>query len=192
MSDTNEFEQDYDDELDYTLSSLGIPVADWQRRVSASDVVYLLDQCPFLEIRDAQEQSPAKPKLIRARSGWKIHDLGNQLSSSPGLLLFGHPKISSSTEEDGTEGGTGVPKAGTIINQAVITAFEMVELALQRGWSVIKLIDGHPLMAWAAWVQSLDSGIGIEGYVPSAKDFAKLQRLKAPRTESGIAPKMSR
>jgi hypothetical protein len=189
----NPDEEEYDAQLEYTLNELGIPAADWQRRISASDVIYLLDQCPFLEISDAEGQPADKPRLIKARSGWKIHDLGGRLSSSPGLLMYGHPKISSSTDDTGgTEDGTGVPKAGTLINQAVITAFEMVELAFQKGWSIVKLIDGHPLMAWAAWVQALDTGMGIEGYVPSAKDLAKLKRLKAPRTEPGVSPKMSR
>lgn len=153
------------------LRELGIENIDWKRRITAAEVLYLLDQCPFLQITDtalavATEIQPLK--LIEAKSGWKIHDYGNALSSSPGELLFGKQK-------DDDEGGGG---AGTIVNQAVITAFEMVELAKQHGWTGIQLVDGHPLMAWAAWMQALDSGLEIEGYTPTANDHSKRRRIK--------------
>ncbi len=181
------------EQVEQALQELGMSGADhWKQRISARDVVYLLDHCPFLEISDPRQQPPAQDiqplKIVTARSGWKIHDFKNMLSSSPGELLYGNPN----EEDEGGGSGGRFPKAGTLINQAVITAFEMIEIAERHGWPGIQLVDGHPLMVWAAWVQTLDSGMEIEGYTPTAKDYAKWRRLKSARPETGVSPRPSR
>lgn len=188
---------DIEQEMQQALQDLGIENVDWSRRISASDVVYLLDQCPFLQISDVAlpSSNEIQPlKIIQAKSRWKIHDYGNALSSSPGELLYGYFRRQTGKDEKGGEGGIGeaAPGVGTIINQAVITAFEMVELAKQYGWSGIQLIDGHPRMAWAAWMQALDSGIELEGYTPTAQDYAKRQRIRASFSEHSASYKPSR
>ena len=182
-------ETSIDQQVQQTLQQLGMS-ADWKRRISAGDVLYLLDQRPFLHITDTglslSSANLAPLTLITAQSGWKIHDYGHTLSSSPGELIYGTAGVGAE-EDTGGEGGV-----GTIVNQAVITAFEMVTLAEEHGWAGIRLIDGHPLMAWAMWVQSLDSGMEIEGYTPTAQDYAKWRRVKAPRSEHEAGKKLTR
>ncbi len=177
-------------QMQQTLRELGIEEVDWKRHVSAGDVLYLLDQCPFLQIMDtALQLSPQLPelKLMTAKSGWKIHDYGNAISSSPGELLYGRPgkvRKRGALQDEDQEGGSGT---GTLVNQAVITAWEMVELAKERGWEGIQLIDGHPLMAWAAWMRAADSEMTLEGYTPTAQDFSKRRRIKQSATETFAA-----
>lgn len=185
-----------DEQLQQALQDLGMDQVDWKRHVSPSDVLYLLDQCPFLQIMDTglQIASELPPlQLITAKSGWKIHDYGNAMSSSPGELLYGDPRLRPTRlDEDEAKGGEGGGGVGTIVNQAVMTAIEMVEIAQQHGWENVQLVDGHPLMAWAAWMQTLETGMEMEGYTPTAKDYAKLRRVKGPRAERGPTPKLRR
>ncbi len=179
------------DEVQKALHDLGMDTVDWQRRISASDVVYLLDQCPFLQIMNTGFTTEELPplQLVTAKSGWKIHNYGNAISSSPGLWLFGNPKTSP-TVIDGREGsGSSGTGTGTLVNQAVTTAMEMVRIAIEQGWEGIQLVDGHPLMAWAAWMQSLDAGLDLEGYAPTAKDMAKRRRIKGPAAGQITVPK---
>lgn len=184
---------DFNEDIQKNLAAIGLTV-DLGRRVSASDVLYLLDQCPFLQITDtglhtAQDLPPLK--IVTAKSGWKIHDYGNALSSSPGEWMFGNPRArrtridgAKKSDEGGEGGGSGV---GTLVNQAVMTVFDMIELTREHGWAGIRLVDGHPLMAWAAWMYGLDSGFEIEGYSPTAKDIAKRRRIKSVSPEFGIS-----
>lgn len=179
-----------DQQVQAALQEIGLENIDWNRNVSAGDVIFLLDQCPFLQIMDTGLQLAAELpplKIITAKSGWKIHDYGNALSSSPGELIYGKPGVRRprADEDGGSQGGEGGSGVGTLINQAVVTAFAMIEIATQYGWAGVRLVDGHPLMAWAAWVQALEAGMEMEGYSPTAKDYAKLRRLKTAAPERG-------
>lgn len=190
MSEKND--NDLGQQVQKTLRDLGVNSVDWDRRVSAGDVLYLLDQWPFLQIMKADSSFSVEDSqlasILPAPSGWQIHDYGDALSSSPGDQRFGpltKKRRTQDKEED--EGGSGV---GTLVNQAVITAFEMIKLAHARGWNTIELMDGHPLMAWAAWMQAMELEIEIKGFSPTAKDFAKWRRLKGQAfpPEPGLKP----
>ncbi len=185
------------EELNYqiqqTLEQLGInPNINWRERLKVSDVLYLLDHFPFLQMVDGgtAPQSTAPLNIITAKSGWNIQDYKDALSSSPGMLLFGGGDfriVLPGEEGDGEGGGVINPGKGTIVNQAVATAFEMIEIAQRYGWASIKLVDGHPLMMWAAWMQALDLNIPLTGYEPSEHDRAKRRRIKRSRTEEQTA-----
>lgn len=183
-------------EIQHALQKLRLKEVELNRPVSATDMIYLLNQWPFLQITDTHlqmDQQIQPLKLLQAKSLWQIHDYGDALSSSPGELAYGRPGRSRRTgEKKAQEEGEGGSGAGTLVNQAVITAFEMVELGLQRGWNGIKLIDGHPLMAWAAWMHCLESGIDLEGYEPSAHDYARFKRIKSEKLGLSSSFKPSR
>ncbi len=190
MSPTN-FD-DVNKQIQDSLRQLRLNEVDFNRRVSAADVVHLLNQWPFLQITDIQlqiDQQIQPLKILQAKSHWKIHDYGDALSSSPGELVYGKvgslKKHARDKEQGDQEGGSGV---GTLVNQAVITAFEMVDLALQRGWHGIKLIDAHPLMAWGAWMRCLEAGVDLAGYEPSAYDYARFKRIKG--REPSVRPSL--
>ncbi len=188
----NPAENEFDQEILKTLSELGITHKDW-KNISAADILYLINRYPFLQIIDTSPKitdNLPPLKLLTSRSGWQIHNYGHAMSSSPGLLMFGGGdfRIKSDSDDKGGEGGGGIlnPGKGTIINQAVNTAFEMAELVQQLGWSGIKIVDGHQLMVWGLWMQAMDMGMEIEGFTPTAQDLAKRKRVKRSRTEQEI------
>ncbi len=179
MSDKNKEtekpeQQDIEELVEKASEKLHVEI-DWLRSITAEDIIYLLDHCPFLQIRDPNaELENQELKLIAADSGWTIHDYGDAMSSSPGAFLYGggYFRISTSGEED-DEGGSGIvnPGKGTIRKQAFDTAMQMVEMAKANGWSMIEIVDGHPLMERAAWIKAEKSAITLTGFEPQEEDY---------------------
>jgi hypothetical protein len=166
----------------------GIPVSriDWNRPVRPEDVQYLLTRYPFLQIinSDAKFEGAMKVTFVPTKSGWVIHDYGDAMSASPGELLFGsYGKDLSVLEEEGGEGGEG--GSGTIVNQAYITAQEMVALAIQKGWAGVEVIAGTTLMQWAAWMAAQDRNFSLIGYEPNKEAQDKRARVKKTLTTKG-------
>ena len=184
-------ESDIDNLKQQVQDKFGIDLdADWQREVSAEEILYLLDRCPFLQIVDAgvsESQQDFQVDEAKA-SGWDIHNYGDALSSSPGKFLMGGGYFSMSANEgDDDEGGSGGqvinPGRGTIVNQAFLTAMEMVELAKAQGWQQIRFIDGHPLMARAAWIKSRRLGMSMQDFTPTEYDEEVYFRLSLSETD---------
>ena len=148
------------------------------RSFTSKDVVYLFDQCPFLQLVNADYATYGEVdfKIVRAKSGWDVHHYGDALSASPGLLLFGGYRASEEDKQGGDQGGES-GGTGTIVKQAFDTTLEMIELAIAKGWGGIMLIDGHPMMQWAAWMHAYDRGYILQGYNPIEEDFQKRERL---------------
>lgn len=164
---------------------------DWSRPVKHEDVFYLVNRYPFLQMISSNPsfEGEMQVKLHTAKSGWVIHDYGDAMSSSPGELLFGNYSVEKKEEDEGGEGsGTTDLSAGkgTVYNQAVMTAQEMIELAIQKGWPGVEIIDGTELMKWGAWMAAEDNKFSLGGYEPTAADKRKRERLR--RTSSEITP----
>lgn len=152
------------------------------RSVSAKELLYLIDHCPFLQITDTAMKSISDEpvKIITAESGWDIHDYGDAMSSSPGRFLFGGGdyRILSKEDEEGGEGGSVLNAGkGTIYKQAFDTAVQMVEVALQNGWQGVHVVDGHPNMIRAAWITADRLGMVLEGHEPTQEDIVVRDRL---------------
>jgi hypothetical protein len=164
------------------------------RQISPEEIQYLLDHWPFLQMLDPEAKEPGSLRLIRAWSGWIIQDYGDAMSSSPGELIFGGGDFRLLLDEDegGKAGDIINPGKGTIWNQAYWTAAEMVNLAVKRGWGVIHLVSGHPMMKWAAWMRALDEEIPLQGFVPSEKDHAKRERVKRPEIDEQMLRQLRR
>jgi hypothetical protein len=184
------------DQIADSVKSLQLDEVDWRRPPSQSDFDYLLDHCPFLQIIDTSNEPNIEPevKIIKSESNWNIHYYGDAMSSSPGLLLFGGGDFrikffgKSEEEEEGGEGGGGDlgvinPDKGTFRNQAFMTAKEMVEIAKKMGWKGIRIIAGHPLMEWSAWVAAKDLDLPLSGYEFTEWDEQKRKRVKRSRVE---------
>ena len=73
-------------------------------------------------------------EVIKAEStNWNIIDYGDAMGASPGYYVFssGYFRMSKEDGEDDEEGGSMVnPGKGTIINQAFLTAQEMVQIGI--------------------------------------------------------------
>ncbi len=163
------------------------------RKISPEEIQYLLDHCPFLQMVDIDPADENKEvEFITAESGWTIHNYGDAMSSSPGQLLFGggNFRVHMLDDDDDDDGGGGGsilnPGKGTIYNQAVMTAFEMVALAFQnseKSWGGIKIIDGHERMKRAAWIKASQLGISVEGYTPTEDDIRVQKRVDLSSNE---------
>lgn len=193
-----------------TAKKLQIEEIEWKRPASQSDIEYLLDHYPFLQIIDTSDEPNILPdvKIITAESGWNILYYGDAMSTSLGFLLFGggdfrikdaqtlkSGQSSKKEEDDGSAGGTIMnPGKGTFRNQAFMTAKEMVEIAKRMGWKGIRIIDGHRMMKWAVWNVGKDQSISVYGFEPDQKDQDKSKRLKRSRAEleiiTGYVPRM--
>lgn len=151
------------------IKNLDLDNLKWERYITPQDILYLVNRCPFLQIVSLSEvESFTKPKFIIAKSGWVIHHYGEAMSSSPGPLLFGD--VSNRNDN-------GVGK-GTLVRQAFDTATDMILLAQRSGWSGVRVVDGHAMMIWAAWMQASDNDFLLEGYEPDKKAYEKRKRVK--------------
>ena len=163
----------------------GIPVSriDWNRPIRPDEVQYLLSRYPFLQIinTDAKFAGEMKVTFNVAKTGWIIHDYGDAISASPGELLFkNYSGDWNELEEEGDNGGS-----GTIVNQAYLTAQEMVTLAIQKGWAGVEIIAGTAIMQWAAWMAAQDNNFNLIGYEPTKEAKEKRARVKKTLTTPG-------
>jgi hypothetical protein len=166
---------------------------DWARPISKTDIEYILNRWPFLEIKNPNASDTDEPHLefFTAMSGWLIHDYGNVIASSPGIFLFGggYYYIDWGNEDEGSDAGPLInrsvvnPKKGTIINQMFLTGVDMINLALYRKWKAVEIIGGHERMKWAAWFQAQTHNLKVIGYQPTEKEIKKAQRLRKTREE---------
>jgi hypothetical protein len=81
---------------------------------------------------------------------------------------------------------------GTVVNQTVNVAEEMIRLAKEKNWPGINIIAGTDLMKWAAWMTAQDLDLSVEGFTPGEQGLAKRLRVKAkpipPLRKPVIAP----
>ena len=106
--------------------------------ITHEQILYLLSLYPFLQIVSTEAESFYEdgPKMIASTTGWLLHDYGDAISTSLGMLLFManeyHQLVPRDADEEdgGDEGGEGVgelkPGVGTIIKQAYDTAYEII------------------------------------------------------------------
>jgi hypothetical protein len=182
-------------ELEAIARKVGIiKKIDWARPISKADIQYILDRWPFLEIKNPdadQEDKEAEVEFFTAMSGWLIHDYGDVIASSPGMFLFGggYYYVDWGDDDEGSEAGPLItrgivnPKKGTIINQMFLTGMDMVNLAIHRQWKTIQIVDGHPRMKWAAWIQARKYSLKVVGYKPTEKEIKKALLLEKTREE---------
>lgn len=154
-----------------TLRRLGLHEADITT-VRANDIAYLAKRWQFLQLVDlgGDQKSLEKPELITAKSGWTIINYGDAMATSPGKYLFGggYFRIHSSDDDEGG-GGIVNPHKGTLVKQAFDSVAEMIQLVKTLGWVGAQIIDGHPDMQRAAWVEACRIGVRLEGYTPDMK-----------------------
>lgn len=182
---------------------LSLPQIDWSGPIKREDVLYLLNRYPFLQIISTEPafDTEMEPKFVQANSGWTIHDYGDAMSASPGELLYSDysqqlktlEKKEDEDEGEGGKGGRGVIGKGTIINQAFMTAQQMIAIAIEKGWPGVELVDGTELMKWAAWMAAEDNNLTLTGFEPSEADRERRVRIRKFLTEviePSAAPKL--
>lgn len=45
----------------------------------------------------------------------------------------------------------------------------MIELAKELGWNGVQIVDGHPDMQRAAWVEACRIGVRLDGFKPDVE-----------------------
>lgn len=175
MSDEDDFEgEDIEKHIHEASKKLNVDI-DVLREISPEEIQYLLDRCPFLQIvGPTMEFDPDEVRIVQSESGWDIQDYGDAISSSPGRLLFGGGNFRVSFDDEDDEGGSGGeiinPGKGTVRNQTIVTASDMILMAQERGWENITIVDGHPRMKRAAWIKATECGISVDGFEPTVED----------------------
>lgn len=69
------------------------------------------------------------------------------------------------------------PHRGTIVKQAFDSVVEMIGLAQEQGWAGVMIVDGHPDMQRAAWVEGCRVGMRIDGYTPDIEAEKQRRRI---------------
>ena len=155
-----------------------LPPSEWGRKITSEEIQYLKDHYYYLQVvASAGGQPLTSVELITAKSSdWNIIDYGDAMGSSVGEFIFSCGYFKDDTPQEGDDdGGTLVsPGKGTLINQAFLTAQEMIEMAIARGWRGAHIVAGHPLMTRSAWIAAEKGGLRVTGFEPGRKD----QRIK--------------
>jgi hypothetical protein len=162
------------------------------RPITPEDVAYLRNKYPFLQLinTEADFSKEIVPEFITSKSGWTIHDYGDAMSSSSGEDLFDGwddkallADVIGAEEEGGEEGGEAggfiYTGKGTIIKQMIDTGFDMVNLAMQKNWAGVEIIDGAELMKWAAWAAASEKNFAVQGFEPDEEDEKRRRRISS-------------
>lgn len=166
-------------EWEKTLSRMGLASVD-VTQVRESDILYLAERWPFLQVVESGGHAEAlpEPQILTAKSGWNILNFGDAMATSPGKWIFrgGYFQWTENQDDDG-DGGIVNPGKGTIHKQAFDSACEVIQLAKEFGWRGVEIIDGHPNMQRAAWVEACRIGVRLDGYQPDMAAEKQRRRI---------------
>lgn len=172
-------EEKQETEWEKTLSRLGLQPPD-VATVSNSDILYLLERWQFLQVVESGGKIPPldEPKILTAKSGWNIINYGDAMATSPGKWIFrgGYFQWTENEDDEG-DGGIVNPKRGTIHKQAFDSACEIIQLAQEFNWRGVQIVDGHPNMQQAAWVEACRIGVRLDGFVPDVEAEKQRRRI---------------
>ena len=159
------------------------------RAPTTREVEYLISRFPFLIIENPEAKPIDKTsrKQIKAESGWLIYDEGDQISTTPGRLVYGGYRSSDEDEgEGGDEGGGAVSPSGSMTQQFMDTATQMINLAIEKAWPFAKIVDGYRPMQQAALMAAEEKRFSLRGIVSSKEERTVSEHIK------GMGKKLSR
>lgn len=142
----------------------------FDREITSQEFYYLLSLYPYLEICDADYpylDEGTVPKVINLKNGWQVFDFGSVLCASR-YELFCRP-IAAPLQEEGEGGKQGGD--GTIVKQYSDAAFEMIQLAIQKGWSAAEIVSGFYPMQRIAWIAANEKNYSLKGFEPTPEDY---------------------
>jgi hypothetical protein len=141
----------------------------FNRKITQEEYLYLLSRYPFIEVCDDENRfldNSKLPKRIVAKNGWQIFDYGNAMFASGNEFLNLAHRKQKALEEGEDEGGN-----GTIVQQFTDVAFLVIQLAKERGWNAINLLNGYYPMLRMAWIAAEIAGIKVENFEPTVEDY---------------------
>ena len=174
-------------EWEKTLARMGLATVD-VTQVRDSDILYLAEQWQFLQVVESggHVEPLPEPQIITAKSGWNILNFGDAMATSPGKWIFrgGYFQWTDNQDDQGDgSGGIVNPGKGTIHKQAFDSACEVIQLAKELGWRGVQIVDGHPNMQRAAWVEACRIGVRMDGFVPDVAAEKQRRRIVSATVE---------
>lgn len=147
------------------------------RAITYEEFYYLLGRFPALVIcHPDAESSPytRNPRIIKSRSGWEIKDFGDWLCTSPGRLLWG-PYSEGSPDDYQREFVKG---SGTLVQQYVDAAYDVISLAVEKNWPGAKIRHGFYGMIRAGWIAAEALQFHLDGFAPTVNDQVVLSWVR--------------
>ena len=137
------------------------------RAITYEEFYYLLGRFPSLVVRHpdiADFPENQKPITIRSRSNWDILDYGDWVATAPGKLLWG------AYREGNAENQQIIKGSGTLVQQYVDAAYDVMALVADKGWPAAQVVHGFYGMIRAAWIASESLQFRLEGFSPTVND----------------------
>lgn len=128
----------------------------FDRELLEAEKQYIRSRYPFVIIANMAASNATTSTLIartQAKNYWPILDFGDSIVSGCSeimALLLQHQGLKADKGDD--EGGSGRGGFGTIVQQFTDVAFDIVQMAVDRNWEGINIIDGYYSMARMAWI----------------------------------------
>ncbi|MAZ39507.1 MAG: hypothetical protein CMF49_05245 [Legionellales bacterium] len=142
----------------------------FDRRLTRSEIVYLLSRYPFLEICDHANpylDESKMPKVIITDNGWHVFDYGNAIfASGSEFMCYEYGKKSKAEDEDEESGGH-----GTVVQQYTDVAFFVIDLVQKKRWQSIDILTGYYPMLRMAWIAADMKKIETHHFEPSIEDY---------------------
>lgn len=142
------------------------------RPITHNEFYYLLSRHPYLEIGDSAGSAPKAgraPETKTTKTGWVVQDYGDCIVTGPGRLVFGRYVGLTEEEDEEGGGGAGLTDQGTLQQQIIETAKELIEMAQGR-WDKASILKGFYGMKRAAWVAAGLKDYGLSGFEPTEED----------------------
>lgn len=142
-----------------------------KQSVKQEHLRYIHDhQFPFLQIINSNIncEKLLDPEVIPFKDRYII-DHGEAISCSRGSHLF------EQTFDETETGKDRKTPCGTVANQTIALAEELVRMATERGWAGIRFVDGTPFMKKALWLATQKKSIPIEPFNLSEDEQAEYE-----------------
>lgn len=139
------------------------------RAITYEEFYHLLGRFPALVVRNIDvEQFPERvePNVIKSSSGWDILDFGDWVCTSPGRLIWGAYRDGPADDEQAPI----IKGNGTLVQQFVDVAYDVMALAVEKGWPAAYVVHGFYGMVRAAWIAAEGLSYHIEGFSPTVND----------------------
>jgi hypothetical protein len=151
--------------LPHDLFHAELAAAAGAKPIRYEEFYYLLSCYPYLDLHHPDGFDPNHtPQIIKVEGSWDILDFGDRIVTGPGRFLLG-----GSRDEESSTGEPVRPK-GTLVEQMIKMADELIFLARKKGWPEVVVRSGFYGMIRAAWVAADIQGYKMTGFEPSESD----------------------
>lgn len=146
---------------------LGLDLSENLTAVTPTDIEYVCDNVyPFLQVvnGDAVFAEETTVNFIPTTNGWVIHDYSEAISVAA-------PHEAKRSNEMAAQ---------------IVVVSEIANLIAKKGWVVVELITGTPMMQFLLWLETKRYGLTLNGYTPSEIDTQRYDLIIKRTKASGL------